>query len=112
MLLRQNGVKVESTNISTEVPLEHMLDIRREDLDNISNATNIVVHWFVDCHYVRQTKEFKTQHIFTEPNKTHHIEALIEAYFEPTTTKTAPSLKSKLISDWRLQHKPDLPYVT
>lgn len=109
--LSQNGAKIKSTNISTEVPLEYKLEIRKEDFDSIANASSTVVHWFVDCKYFRQTKEFKTQLIFPEPNKTHRIEALAEASFEPATTKTAPTLNSKLISDWRSQHNSNWPYV-
>lgn len=109
MRLSQDSKNVLASNVSTEVELEQKLDIRQEDLQSIENATNTVVHWFVDCQYVRQTKEFKMQQIFTEPNKTHQIEALIEASFEPL--KPVPTLKSKLISSWREQHKADLPYI-
>lgn len=107
----QEDNQVKFVNISTETLLDQKLDIRTEDLESLENATNIVVHWFVDCHYVRQTKEFKTQQIFTEPNRTHHIEALVEASFKPIPPKSVPTLTSKLISNWRSQHKADLPYV-
>lgn len=109
--LTQSGQDVRPHNVSTAQPLEHQLSIRREDLDSIRNASSTVTHWFVDCEYVRGTKDFKFEHIFNEPNRTHHIEALIEASFEPKPTKPAPTLKSKLISNWRTQHKADLPYV-
>lgn len=109
--LSQNEKSVKPTNISTETLLDQRLEIRREDLQTIQNATSIAVHWFVDCHYVRETKEFKTKEIFTEPNKNHRIEALIEASFDPLPTKSVPTLTSKLISNWRTEHKSDLPYV-
>lgn len=105
----QNNKDVKASNVTTSVALDQKLHIRREDLESIENATNTVVHWFVDCQYVRQTKEFNAQHIFVEPNKTHLIEALIEATFEPL--KSIPTLKSKLISSWREQHKADLPFI-
>lgn len=111
MKLNQNGNQIKSSNISTEELLDIKLNIRPEDLKSIENATNTVVHWFVDCHYVRQTNEFKTQEIFTEPNKTHHIEALVEASFETAPTKSVPTITSKLITNWRTQHKTKLPYV-
>lgn len=109
--LTQSGTRVKSLNVPTAVPLEQELDIRREDLDSIKNATSTVVHWFVDCQYVRQTREFRTQHIFNEPNKTYHIEALIETSFEPIPAKPLPTLKSKLISSWRSEYKVNLPYI-
>lgn len=111
MELTQSGDVVRPHNVSTAVALEPRLQIRREDLDSIENATKTVTHWFIDCQHVRETKEMKLQHIFTEPNRTHHIEALIEASFEPTPAKPVPTLKSKLISNWRTQHKTDLPYI-
>lgn len=111
MHLSQDDVVKKSLNISTDIPLEQKLEIRSEDIDSIQNASSVVVHWFVDCHYVRQTKEFHTQHIFSEPNKTHHIEALVEASFDPVAAKSVPTLKSRLISNWRSQHKAELPYV-
>lgn len=109
--LSQGEKLIQSTKISTETLLDQKLEIRREDLETIQNATSISVHWFVDCHYVRETKEFKTQEIFTDPNKTHRIEALIEASFDPLPNKTVPTLTSKLISNWRTKHKTELPYV-
>lgn len=111
MELTQSGEDVLPRNVSTAVALEPKLNIRAEDLAAIANATNIITHWFVDCQYVRGTKDMKLQHTFTEPNRTHHIEALIEASFEPVPTKPAPTLKSKLVSNWRTQHKADLPYI-
>lgn len=102
---------MKSANISTDELLDIQLDIRPEDLKSIENATSTIVHWFIDCHYVRQTKEFKTQEIFTESNKTHRIEALVEATFDSLPKKNVPSITSKLITNWRTQHKSDLPYV-
>lgn len=111
MKMIHGGSVIKSKNISSELLLDQMLDIRPEDLESIENATSTVVHWFVDCHYVRQTMELKTQQIFTESNRTHHIEALIEASFDSTPTKTVPTITSKLITNWRSQHNADLPYV-
>lgn len=111
MNLSQNGNGIKAMIISTEDLLDINLNIRPEDLTSIENATSTIVHWFVDCHYVRKTKEFKTQEIFTEPNKTHHIEALVEASFDAAPTKNVPSITSKLITNWRTQHKADLPFV-
>lgn len=111
MRLIQHNKRVQHGNITTEMALDHKLDIRAEDLQSIENATSTMVHWFIDCQYVRQTKELHTQHIFMEPNKTHEIEALIESSFEPMPSKTVPTLRSKLISNWRQQHKADLPYI-
>lgn len=109
--LTQSGQDVRPHNVSTAIALEHQLDIRREDLDSITNASSTITHWFVDCEHVRETTDMKFQHTFNEPNRTHHIEALIEASFEPKPTKPVPTLKSKLISNWRTQHKADLPYI-
>lgn len=111
MNLIQSGQVVRPHNVSTAVAIEPKLEIRREDLDSIENATSTVTHWFIDCQYVRETKDMKLQHTFTEPNRTHQIEALIEASFEPMPTKPVPTLKSKLISNWRTQHKANLPYI-
>lgn len=111
MKLIQSDQVVWPHNISTVVAFEPRLDIRREDLDSLENATRTVTHWFIDCQHVRETNDMKMQHIFNEPNRTHHIEALIEASFEPVPTKPVPTLKSKLISNWRTQHKADLPYI-
>lgn len=111
MKLIQNEHQIKSSNISTQELLDIKLNIRPEDLKSIENATTIIVHWFVDCHYVRRTIEFKTQEIFTEPNKRHHIEALVEASFEPAPIKSVPTITSKLITNWRTQHKSDLPFV-
>lgn len=109
--LTQSGHVVRPHNVSTTVALEQQLEIRHEDLDSIKNATGTVTHWFIDCQHVRETKDMKLQHIFTEPNRTHHIEALIQASFEPIPTKPVPTLKSKLISNWRTQQKANLPYI-
>lgn len=109
--LLQRDKHMKPTNIATGTLLDQRLEIRPEDLASIKNATSTVVHWFIDCHFVRETKELNTQEIFTEPNKTHRIEALIEASFEPLPTKSVPTLTSKLISNWRTQHKADLPFV-
>lgn len=112
--LSQNEMRIISQNITTKTLLNQNIEIRREDLDSIENATNTIVHWFIDCHYIKQTNEFKNQQLFTDPNKIHHIEALIEASFEsnPIKTKTIPTIKSNLITTWRSQHaKIDLPYV-
>lgn len=111
MELTQSDQAVRRHNVSTAVALEPRLRIRREDLDSIANATNTVTHWFIDCQHVRETKDMKFQHIFSEPNRTHHIEALIVASFEPLPTKPLPTIKSKLVADWRIQHKADLPYI-
>lgn len=111
MKLTQSGHVVRPHNVSTAVALEQRLDIRLGDLDSIKNATSTVTHWFIDCQYVRETKDMKLQHIFNEPNRTHHIDALIEASFEPIPIKPVPTLKSKLISNWRTQHKADLPFI-
>ena len=109
--LLQREKHVKPTNIATNTLLDQRLEIRPEDLASIKNASSTVVHWFIDCEYVRETKELNTQEIFTDPNKTHHIEALIEASFEPLPAKSVPTLTSKLISNWRTQHKADLPFV-
>lgn len=111
MRLIQNNKRIQHGNITTETTIDQKLDIRPEDLRSIENATSTVVHWFIDCQYVRQTKELQTQHIFMEPNKTHEIEALVESTFESNPLKSVPTLKSKLISNWRQQHKSDLPYI-
>lgn len=111
MKLTQSGQDVRPHNVSTAAALEPRLQIRREDLDSIENATSTVTHWFIDCQHVRETKDMKLQHTFNEPNRTHHIEALIEASFEPIPTKPVPTLKSKLVSNWRTKHKADLPYI-
>lgn len=111
MGLTQSGQEIQPQNVSTGIALEPNLNIRRDDLVALENATSIVTHWFVDCQHVRDTKDMKFQHIFTEPNRTHRIEALVEAVFEPISTKPAPTLKSKLVSNWRTQHKTDLPYI-
>lgn len=111
MKLIQSDQVVRPHNVSTVIAFEPRLDIRREDLDSIENATSTVTHWFIDCQHIRETKDMKMQHIFNEPNRTHHIEALIEATFEPVQTKPMPTLKSKLVSNWRTQHKADLPYI-
>lgn len=109
--LSQDGNQIRSKNISTEILLDQELMIRPEDMNSLKNATSVVVHWFIDCHYVRQTTELKSQQIFTESNQTHHVEALIEASFDQTPPKTLPTITSKLITNWRSQHKADLPFI-
>lgn len=111
MKIAQSDQIVRPHNVSTAVAFETRLNIRRGDLNSIENATSTVTHWFIDCQHVRDTKDMKIQHSFNEPNRTHHIEALIEASFEAVPTKPVPTLKSKLISNWRTQHKGDLPYI-
>lgn len=115
MELKQNSDELSNENIASDEPLEQKIVLREADYASISNETSIFVHWFIDCNYVRRSKELNTIHVFSEPNKTHHIEALVEISFEPpvstSTSKTVPTLKSRLISDWQTTHQHNLPYV-
>lgn len=115
MVLKQNSDELSNENVASNESLEQKIVLREADYASISNETSIFVHWFIDCNYVRRSKELNTIHIFSEPNKTHHIEALVEISFEPlvstSTSKTVPTLKSRLISDWQTMHQHNLPYV-
>lgn len=110
MVLKQNGFDRKSRDIAIDEPMEQRLELRKADLLSIQNATSVIVHWTVDCNHIRQTKEMHTTHLFGEKNRTHLIEALIEASFE-TSSKTIPTLESKLITEWQTAHRNDLPFV-
>lgn len=92
------------SNITSNVALELTLDIRPEDFHSNRNATNTVVHWIIDCQYIRQSKALKTQSFFNESIKVHQIEALIES-------SSIPTIDSELISMWRQLHQFDLPFI-
>lgn len=111
MVLKQNGFDRKSHDIAIDEPLEQRLELRKSDLLSIQNATSIIVHWMVDCNHIRQTKEMHTSHLFGEKNRTHLIEALIEASFESLPTKSIPTFQSKLITEWQTAHRNDLPFV-
>lgn len=111
MVLKQNGFDRKSHDIAIDEPMEQRLDLRKADLQSIKNATSVIVHWLVDCNHIRQTKEMYTSHLFGETNRTHSIEALIEASFDLLPSKTIPTLKSKLITEWQAAHRNDLPFV-
>lgn len=57
------------------------------------NATSIVTHWFVDCVYYGESSNFTFDYKYDKPDKTHVIEALVVAGFEPITTP-APTTTS------------------
>lgn len=111
MILKQNGIERSTKDVSIDDPMQQMLELRVADMKTIQNATNIIVHWLVDCNHIRQTREIYTTHLFGTSNKTHLIEALVEASFEPPLPKTLPTLKTKLITEWQMAHRNDLPYV-
>lgn len=111
MVLEQNGFDRKSRDVAIDEPMEQRLDLRKADLQSIENATSVIVHWMVDCNHIRQTKEMHTSQLFGETNRTHLIEALIEASFESLTSKAIPTLKSKLITEWQTAHRNDLPFV-
>lgn len=111
MIFKQNGIQRMTRDIAIDEPMEQKLELRHADMASIENATSVIVHWLIDCNHIRQSKELYTTHLFGDSNKTHLIEALVEATFEPLPPKTLPTLKTKLISEWQTAHRNDLPYV-
>lgn len=112
MQLKQNGARLLDENVARDQSVEQEVVLRDGDFTSIANASGIIVHWFVDCNYVRRSKELHSAYTFTEANRTHHIEALVEVALDTEPiVQTIPALKSRLISDWQTTHQPRLPFV-
>lgn len=98
-------------SVARDQSVEQEIVLRDADYASIANASSIIVHWFVDCNYVQRSKEFRSVYTFGQANRTHLIEALIEATLEPESAQSIPAIQSRLISDWQTTHQPSLPFV-
>lgn len=109
--MKQSGVLLLDDSVARNTPVEQEIVLRDGDYASIANATEIIVHWFVDCVYVQRSKELSSVYAFADANRTHQIEALLEITPETEPAKDIPALKSRLISDWQTTHQPRLPFV-
>ncbi|XP_012251514.2 uncharacterized protein LOC105683477 [Athalia rosae] len=94
MTLHQPNRTVVNDCVSSKSDTKIQIDLRKGDYDYIAHkATSISTFWFVDCKFFGQSPNFTFTYNFTEPDKTHVVEALIVASYEPpvTTTTLAPT---------------------
>jgi hypothetical protein len=88
----QSGHLREDEFVSSAVEVSHHVDLTEVDHAFLTqSATSVLTYWFVDCIYYGQTPEYIFNFNYTHPGKTHHVEALVIASFEPPTTTTSTS---------------------
>lgn len=92
MSVVQSGHLREDEFVSNTVEVSHHVDLTEVDRAFLTqSATSILTYWFVDCIYYGQTPGYIFNFNYTQPGKTHHVEALVIASFEPPTTTTSTS---------------------
>ena len=85
----------EDEFVSSTVEVSHRVDLTDADHAFLTqHATRVLTYWFVDCIYYGQTPGYIFNFSYTQPGKTHHVEALVIASFEPPTTTTSTSTTS------------------
>ena len=88
----QSGHLREDEFVSSAVEVSHHVDLTEVDRAFLTqSATSVLTYWFVDCIYYGQTPGYIFNFNYTQPGKTHQVEALVIASFEPPTTTTSTS---------------------
>jgi hypothetical protein len=91
----QSGHLREDEFVSSTVEVSHLVDLTEMDRAFLTqSATSVLTYWFVDCIFYGQTPGYIFNFNYTQPGKTHHVEALVIASFEPPTTTTSTSTTS------------------
>ncbi|XP_015588603.1 uncharacterized protein LOC107264636 isoform X2 [Cephus cinctus] len=90
MTIKQENATTKGNFVSSSLESTVAIDIRKGDLSFImTNATSISTFWFIDCQYYGHTENFIFNYNFTDPDRSHTIEALVVASFDPPTTTTS-----------------------
>ncbi|XP_012148190.1 uncharacterized protein LOC100879796 isoform X2 [Megachile rotundata] len=84
----QSNKTVADTYVSSISETNMTINIRKGDLDYLMNATSVSIYWFIDCKYYGQTSDFYFLYNFTIPDRSHIVEALVLASYDPITTTT------------------------
>ncbi|XP_014233379.1 uncharacterized protein LOC106656757 [Trichogramma pretiosum] len=78
--------------VSSSEEAKLILDLHKGDYEYITKAaTSISTYWFIDCHRVNSSNNFRLDYNFTKADTFHTIQALVEASFDPPTTTAAPT---------------------
>lgn len=92
MSVTQSGHLREDEFVSSTVEVSHHVNLAEMDHAFLTqSATSVLTYWFVDCIYYGQTPGYVFNFNYTQPGKTHHVEALVVASFEPPITTTSTS---------------------
>ncbi|GFG31677.1 hypothetical protein Cfor_04834 [Coptotermes formosanus] len=92
MSVTQSGHLREDEFVSSTAEVSHHVDLADMDLAFLAqDATSVLTYWFVDCIYYGQTPGYAFNFNYTQPRKTHDVEALVVASFEPPVTTTSTS---------------------
>lgn len=93
MELKQNNITRSEKYVSSKGTVSHVIDLKKTDADYVKSAPTILSYWFVDCVYYGFNQDLKFDFNYTDPDKTHVVEALIVADFTPLppTTTVPPS---------------------
>lgn len=88
----QNNKTIENSLASTANTIKHIVKLKDTDLALLNaTATQVVTYWFVDCIYYGPSYNYTLSMNYTEPDKEHHVEALVIGGYEPITTPAPPS---------------------
>lgn len=85
MQLVQNETVINSTYISSTLPLNQTIALSDSDKKALEKAAYVNTFWFINCQYIGTSNELSTLSNFTRENDTYTIEALLVASFEKVT---------------------------
>uniref|UniRef100_A0A182XBN4 CCAAT-binding factor domain-containing protein n=1 Tax=Anopheles quadriannulatus TaxID=34691 RepID=A0A182XBN4_ANOQN len=82
LMLTQNDTVVNSTYVSSTLPLNQTIALSESDQRALSRAAYVQTFWFINCQYIGTSDELSTLSNFTQENSTYTVEALVVASFE------------------------------
>lgn len=97
MELKQNNITRSEQYVSSKGTVRHLIDLKQTDANYIKSAPTVLSYWFVDCVYYGFNNYLQFDFNYTDPDKTHVVEALVVADFTPLppTTTVPPSTTTK-----------------
>lgn len=84
--IHQANNTATNSYVSSSSEANVTLNIRDGDMDYLKKATSLSAYWFIDCHYYGQTSDLYLPYNFTIPDKSHLLDALVIASYDPPTT--------------------------
>uniref|UniRef100_A0A182T920 Uncharacterized protein n=1 Tax=Anopheles maculatus TaxID=74869 RepID=A0A182T920_9DIPT len=84
--LIQNDTLINSTYVSSTVPVNQSITLSESDRRALTKAAYVQTFWFINCQYIGTSDELSTLSNFTQENNTYSIEALVVASFEKVGT--------------------------
>lgn len=88
LMLTQNDTVVNSTYVSSTLPLNQTIALSESDQRALSRAAYVQTFWFINCQYIGTSDELSTLSNFTQENSTYTVEALVVASFEKVRKAT------------------------